>query len=423
MLIPIIILDALVLGIVVCTIAGAKNKSNGAKASFWLLTFLLSLPPLLVALLIVNLGSSKPLQESCVCLIVYLLTEALLGLIIYHRLRHRAFMIPFLCVLLCFGAACGWFYGSWAYEKSLATVAEPRDLLWKYDPANVDNRLARLDKPVELALTEDLPRLDGATALYPVYAAFANAVYPVEVLVPAEEGDPWNLDTDSEYLACTTTTEAYKRLVDGETDVIFVAGPSAAQEQYAEEHGEEMVFTPIGRECFVFFVHKNNPVNSLTVDELRGIYSGKITRWNQLGADLGKIRAFQRDEGSGSQSTLIRFMGETPLMKPRTENVVAGMGGIIERTADYRNYPNAIGYSFRFYATEMVQNGEIKLLEVSGIAPTKENILNGSYPLSSEFYAVTLTSNDNPNVPVLIDWILSREGQTLIDRTGYVALD
>lgn len=423
MLIPIIILAALVLGIVVCTIAGTKSKSNGSKATFWLMTFLLSLLPLLVALLIANLGSSKPLQESCICLIVYLLTEALLGLIIYHRLRRRAFMIPFLCVLLCFGAACGWFYGRWAYEKSLATVAEPRDLLWRYDPANIDNRLARLDKPVELALTEDLPRLDGATALYPVYAAFANAVYPVEVLVPAEEGDPWNLDTGSEFLTCTTTTDAYKRLVDGEADIIFVAGPSDAQLQYAADQGEEMVFTPIGRECFVFFVNRKNPVNGLTVDQIRDIYSGKITRWDELGAELGKIRAFQRDEGSGSQSTLIRFMGETPLMKPRTENVVAGMGGIIEQTADYRNFPNAIGYSFRFYATEMVQNGEIKLLEVNDVAPTKESILNGSYPLSSEFYAVTLASNDNPNVPVLIDWILSREGQTLIDRTGYVPLN
>ena len=134
------------------------------------------------------------------------------------------------------------------------------------------------------------------------------------------------------------------------------------------------------------------------------------------------MRPFQRDEGSGSQSALVRFMGDTPLMEPEKENVIAGMGGIIEKTADYRNYPTAIGYSFRFYSTEMVQNGEIKLLELNGIAPTKENILNGTYPVASVFFAVHLASNDNPNIQPLLDWILSEQGQTLVDRTGYVAL-
>ena len=70
----------------------------------------------------------------------------------------------------------------------------------------------------------------------------------------------------------------------------------------------------------------------------------------------------------------------------------------------------------------MVQNGEIKLLELNGIAPTKENILNDTYPVASEFFAVHLASNDNPNIQPLLDWILSEQGQTLIDRTGYVAL-
>jgi len=184
-----------------------------------------------------------------------------------------------------------------------------------------------------------------------------------------------------------------------------------------------MIFTPIGREAFVFFVNAQNPVNSLTMDQIRSIYSGETKNWKELGADLGKIRPFQRDEGSGSQSALVRFMGETPLMEPEKENVIAGMGGIIEKTADYRNYPAAIGYSFRFYSTEMVRNGEIKLLEINGIAPTKENILNDSYPIASEFYAVHLASNDNPSIQPMLDWILSAQGQSLIDQTGYVSLE
>lgn len=115
-------------------------------------------------------------------------------------------------------------------------------------------------------------------------------------------------------------------------------------------------------------------------------------------------------------------MGDMPLMDPPTEDVTDGMLGIIEQVADYKNYKNAIGYSFRFYSTEMVKNDKIKLLSVGGVAPTTENIAGGSYPLGGEFYAVKLVSNENPNVDALIEWALSEQGQELIEKTGYVPL-
>ena len=290
-------------------------------------------------------------------------------------------------------------------------------------PTNNENILAKLDVPASLSFTEDLPLLDGATALYPVYAAFANAVYPADSLgLPKDYY--WNDILEyTEVLACSTTNHAFTALVDGEADIIFCAAPSKEQLEYAEEKGEEMILTPIGRECFVFFVNSKNPIENLTVSQIRDIYSGKITRWKDLGVNMGSIRAFQRDEGSGSQSALIRFMGDTPLMKPPKENFLGDMGGIIEQTADYRNHKNAIGYSFRFYSTEMVKNNQIKLLSLEGVAPTKENIINGTYPVSDCFYAITLASNENPNVDLFIEWILSAEGQKLIDMSGYVPLN
>ena len=70
----------------------------------------------------------------------------------------------------------------------------------------------------------------------------------------------------------------------------------------------------------------------------------------------------------------------------------------------------------------MVKNDQIKLLEVNGVAPTKENIRNDSYPISSEFYIVTAGST-NPNVEKLIDWVLSEQGQQLVEKVGYVPLE
>lgn len=131
--------------------------------------------------------------------------------------------------------------------------------------------------------------------------------------------------------------------------------------------------------------------------------------------------AFQRPENSGSQTMLQKLMEGKNLMTPPKEDIASGMGDIIEQTSSYRNYKNAIGYSFLFFASEMIQNNEIKLLEVDGVKPDKNTIASGEYPLSSEFYAITAGSN-NPNIDRFIEWILSPQGQYLVEKTGYTSI-
>lgn len=295
-----------------------------------------------------------------------------------------------------------------AYHDSFERVGDTQVDLTAYLPFGDDTKAVRLDGEPALQLTDSLPRLDGATAFYPVYAAFAQAVYP-EKEYPLYEGE----------VVCSTTSGAYDALVQGEADMIFVLRPSEEQVGYAWQEGVEMHFTPIGREAFVFFVNADNPVRGLTTEQIKGIYSGRITSWNDIGGKGRKIRAFQREVGSGSQTVFLDFMAGTEVMDAPQEDVVQGMGGIIDRTARYTNYPNAIGYTFRFYAESMVGNGSIRLLAVDGIYPTTETITDGTYPLSYEFYAVTRADNANPNVGRLLDWILSEQGQSIVRMTGY----
>lgn len=68
----------------------------------------------------------------------------------------------------------------------------------------------------------------------------------------------------------------------------------------------------------------------------------------------------------------------------------------------------------------MASNDKIRLLEIDGVAPTKENIQNGTYP-SSSFYAITLKSNTNEKVKQILEWIVSDQGQELVEKTGYVS--
>ncbi len=339
---------------------------------------------------------------------------SILGCTLWKVIGKKYIFFPLsalICIWLIVMAVTSCYY---SYYDSIPTIGESDNILWDYSPFSENSKVAILDEDPTLELTENLPRLDGATALYPIYSSFVKAVYP--------DSDD-EVKYTNEYIKCSTTTGAYKNIVDGNADIIFVAAPSEMQEEYAAKKGVKLIYTPIGKEAFVFFVNSNNPISNITVEQIKDVYSGSITEWSELGINgLGKMRAFQRDEGSGSQSALVRLMNGIELVKPPKEDVINGMGGIITKTADYKNYKNALGYSFRFYSTEMVRNNQIKLLSIDGIKPTIENIYNNTYPISSFFYAVTRAERD-ANTEKLINWILGKQGQKLIEKTGYVPLN
>lgn len=330
-------------------------------------------------------------------------------------------------ILLCLCAVCGGIIVHGLWRDSLPAVDDRSLLLWQYEPFSEGTKAASLDTPASLQMEDtqyNCLRLDGATALYPVYASFVQAVYP-RGEYPLYGGG--TADGNGR-VACTGTVEAYERLVHGLTDMIFVAAPSQEQLDMAAKAGKEFHMTPIGREAFVFFVNSRNPVTDLTIQEIQGIYAGEITDWSQVGGKHQKIRPFQRAANSGSQSALLRLMDGLPLLEPEREDVVSAMDGIIHQVASYRNYRNAIGFSFRFYATEMVSSNAIRLLALNGVSPTKETIRDGSYPISDSFYAVTAApvgepplEERNEQAAALLRWILSEEGQALVERSGYVA--
>jgi phosphate transport system substrate-binding protein len=261
---------------------------------------------------------------------------------------------------------------------------------------------------------ENLPKLDGATALYPVYASFAQAVYPL-----ADYTSYWHTEN---IVKCTQTSGAYENLINGNVDIIFCAEPSKEQIAKAAEKGIKFNMIPIGIDAFVFFVNKSNPINNITSEQIQAIYSGETTNWLSIAGFDESIIAYQRPKNSGSQTILeLVIMANNSVIEPLKENVVGGMGGIIEQVAVYKNYSNAIGYSFLYFTTEMVQNDQIKLLSIDGIYPSKETIRTGEYPYAGPFYAIT-RGNETENMNKLIEWILSEQGQYLVEKTGYIPI-
>lgn len=323
--------------------------------------------------------------------------------------KRKKFLVVWLIPAVIYFVALGVNYGLEKYDESITVNTAPNIRVHEYLPFEEDSKIVKIDSKT-LKFTEDLPVIDGAAAFFPVYSAFVNAVYPETTELH---------DGVFEY---NNTPDGYRNLAEKNTDLFLGVYPSEEQKAYAEECGTTFVYTPVGIEAFVFFVHKDNPIDNLTTEQIQGIYSGEITNWKQVGGKNEEIAAFQRNEGSGSQSMLKRFMGDKPIMEAPTELVNSMMSGIIEKVSDYRSKSNSIGFSFRYYVEGIIQNPDIKMLSVDGVAPTAENIRNGSYPIVTPMYAVTYEENTNENVDKLIQWILSEEGQYIIEETGYVGV-
>lgn len=275
--------------------------------------------------------------------------------------------------------------------------SEPKTIsVEKYLPFDENSDIVRIDSSLEI--TENIPVLDGSEALYPIYSAVAYSIYP-ESSVSFSDGE----FSEESSVQMKNTIRGFTAVVDGDTDIFLTAHPSESQMAYAKEKGVELELVPIGKEAFVFIVNKENPVSDLSVDEIRKIYSGEITNWSAVGGEFLPINPTTRLENSGSQSTMKAFMKGTEMKS----NPLGFLG-------------RSIGFSFRFYVSDVAENGGIKILSVNGVYPNKENISNKSYPVVADFYAVYRKDNENENVKKVIDFLLSDEGKKIIEETGYV---
>ncbi|MBR2549768.1 MAG: substrate-binding domain-containing protein [Clostridiales bacterium] len=251
-----------------------------------------------------------------------------------------------------------------------------------------------------VTLDGDIPRIDGAAALLPVYAGFVESIYPEDsVIFNGEDYDP------SSAMHYTNTRGAYKDIVDGNADIIICAQPSDEQLAYAEENGVELEMVPVGSDAFVFIVNSNNPVSDITIEQIQDIYSGNISNWSELGGNNVPIAAMRRNKNSGSETALEKLMGDTPIVP------------------DYTTlFGSPIGFSFRYYVTGMLGEGGVKILTINGIAPTAETIADGTYPVAGNIYAIYRKGETNENVYKAVDFMLSPEGQKIVEESGYIPI-
>lgn len=278
------------------------------------------------------------------------------------------------------------------------------------ESGNQSNEQAISNEP--LFTKENYPRVDASLAIHPLVDSIAANFLGVE-----EE------ELNYEYTK-TRTSDVYKNLVDGKVDVIFVAEPSDADYEYAKSKGVELDVIPVTSSAFVFIVNTANKVENLTLDEIVKIYKGEITNWKEVGGDDEEIIPYQRPNGSGSQTAMISLvMKDANFMTAPKIQIEREMGGLVDAIAEYDNSKSAIGYSYFYYINTMYKRDNIKMIGVNGVKPTIETIKDGSYPIYTNGYIVTLKqiSEDSPTRK-WINNVLSNRGSKIIEDAGYVPI-
>jgi phosphate transport system substrate-binding protein len=168
----------------------------------------------------------------------------------------------------------------------------------------------------------------------------------------------------------------------------------------------------IALDCIVPIVHPDNGVTNLTLDQLKNIYLGKITNWEELGGSDRKIVVISRDSSSGTFDAWKSLVMKKERVTPRALTQPSN-GGLVIQVATTKG---AIAYIALGYL-----NSEVKALRVNGVMGSAETTLNGRYPISRPLFMFT---NGWPKEETLnfINFILSQKGQKLVEEVGSIPL-
>ena len=277
----------------------------------------------------------------------------------------------------------------------------------------IQNLVGGFEKGIANVAT--LKRMDASLATQPYLQYIAPRILGIDT-----ELSEYYAEDLIEY---TNTIPAYEALIAGKKDLILVTEPSPEILDLAKEKGVELEIIPFSKEGFVFLVNTQNPVNSLTQQQVRDIYQDKITNWNQVGGPDLPITAYQRNVSSGSQTIMENvFMKGLTMPAPLTRKVES-MAGLVDRVAEFDEDVNGgIGYSVYYYASQMYTSPNIKLLALDGIMPTVDTIRDNSYPAIVNYYVVKRKDDNSVETKKLLDFVMSTEGQSCVNESGLVSI-
>ena len=320
----------------------------------------------------------------------------------------------------------------WEDAPVLGDYAEPENPITRGEAITSMNQAMRwvpcypTEAAIQFGLDREMPVIDGSTSTYP----YTQGVY--SVLFTNGTAHPQFPKSHSKSFA------SYERLIRGEADVLFAATKASAElESLAAEQGVELQYIPIAYDAMVFFTNLENPVNSLTRQQIQDIYvRNAYSSWDQVGGPEAKLLPYCRNTDSGSHALMERYFLEDGKLSLAPEilqgNVSVAMSSALTDVASALSLDPpayAIGYSvYAYYGSyeEMMTDvtpNKLKLLAVDGVLPTAETIADGTYPLADYNYLV-LRSDEPKDSPArrLAEFMVSNAGQQAVADSGFLPL-
>jgi phosphate transport system substrate-binding protein len=286
---------------------------------------------------------------------------------------------------------------------------------------------------------DNYPKTDGSTSTQPLkmliackllgvgyewtYAPAFSGLLGEQWLMPRREDIPANYpDFFDERIKVSQTHGAFVNLIDRNVDLIMTHRTLSPDEKtYADEKGVTLTESPIALDAFVFIVHPNNPVKSLTDSQIRDIYTRTITNWRQVGGNDEDISAFVRPPNSGSQEVMESLvMKDAEIDDSFEASEILSMAGIFP---EITHFTNGICYTFDYYKELMMQvsHTDVPKLAVNGIFPDAETVANRRYPFVTEVHlAIRSDLNRNSMAYKLYELLQTKAGKNVIAESGYI---
>ena len=188
----------------------------------------------------------------------------------------------------------------------------------------------------------------------------------------------------------------------------------SSRELRPAEIGQGLEPITVAIDGIALIIHNSSPISNLTTDQVRNIYTGAITRWEQLGAaangKTGGIAVISREPGSGTRGAFQEILEFSDANLVGNADILDGTGAI--RSAVSQN-PDAIGY-----ISSGSIDASVKALNVNGAAPTEANLRNGSYTIARPFILIIRRGVEpSPATRAFLDWTRSAQGQAIVSRS------
>lgn len=181
-----------------------------------------------------------------------------------------------------------------------------------------------------------------------------------------------------------------------------------------EEAAQGAVANPVAFDGIALCVNPGNTLSGLSGSQLEAVYTGKVIYWTELGGPDIPVVAMGREAGSGTRDAFEEGLGVTD--RCDYANELDSAGAVMARVT---STPGAIGYVSMGLADDSV-----KVLPLDGVAPNRENVRDGSYPLACPLIMVTVGEipEQGELVQAWFDYVYSEEGQQIAERLGFVGI-